>query len=69
MKSSMVTPLQIPASHLFDNDQQISPEKTAKIKMLEQKKKQLLKQSNMLPVDKPAFLFDNKVSWMGIQEM
>jgi hypothetical protein len=37
--------------------------------MLEEKKKELLKQSNLLSIEKPTFVFDNKVSWMGIEEM
>lgn len=29
----------------------------------------MLKPSQHLTIDKPAFLFDNKVTWMGIEEM
>jgi hypothetical protein len=43
-------------------------EKTAKLRSLEEKKKELLKQSHHLTIDKPAFQYD-KVTWMGIEEM
>lgn len=40
-----------------------------KLRLLEERKKELLKPSQHLTIDKPAFLFDNKVTWMGIEEM
>lgn len=44
-----------------------SPEKIDKMKLLEEKKKDLLKQPNTIFSERPAM--DNKISWIGIEEM
>lgn len=44
-------------------------EKPSRIKVLEDRKKELIRQSLSAVADKPSFAFENKINWSGIEEM
>jgi hypothetical protein len=44
-------------------------EKPSRIKVLEDRKKELIRQSLSAANDKPSFAFESKINWSGIEEM